>query len=143
MTTLVTAAQISQLRRMTAEPSAAVYSDAVLTTYIEKYPHLDQWGEEYLDAWGEVNAEWEATYDLSAAAADVWEEKASAVASKFDFSADGGNYSQSQQYEQYMKQCRYYRSRRLPSTVRMIKSPDEGSRSSSDEMWIGNLPEPD
>ena len=141
MTTLVTAAQISQLRRKIAEPTDAIYTDAVLTTYIETYPHLDQWGEEYLDAWGEVNSEWEPTYDLNAAAGDLWEEKASAVASKFDFNADGGSYTQSQQYEQYMKQCRFYRSRRMPTTLRLIKSPEEGRINGTDEMWIGNLPE--
>ena len=138
MTTLVTAAQISQLRRMVAEPTTATYDDATLTTYIERYPHIDQFGELPLDAWGLANANWTATYDLAAAAADVWEEKAAIVAGKFDFAANGGNYSQSQQYEQYMNQCRYYRSRRMPSTVMLVKYPPE---SSFDESWIGNLPE--
>jgi hypothetical protein len=136
----VTAAQISQLRRMVAEPTTTPYTDAVLTEYIERYPHMDEWGETPLDGWGEVNANWTATYDLNGAAADVWQEKAGAVAGKFDFSADGGNYSQSQQYEQFMKQCRYYRSRRIPSTVRLVKFPQE---TEDDESWIGNLPEGD
>lgn len=140
MTTLVTAAMISDVRRKTNELTTAVYSDATLTSIIERYPHMDAWGETPLDSWGLVNASWTATYDTNAAAADVWEEKASAVASKFDFTADGGNYSQSQQYEQYMKQCRYFRSRRLPSTVPLIKFPAE---SQDDESWIGNLPESD
>ncbi len=140
MTTLVTADQIAQLRRMTAELTATTYSDAVLITYIEKYPHIDQFGEEPLDEWGGANADWTATYDLAAAAADVWEEKASAVATKFDFSANGGQYTQSQQYEQLMKQCRYYCSRRMPSTMTLIKSPKE---SSFDDSFIGNLPEDD
>lgn len=139
MTTLVTAAQIAQLRRMVAEPTTATYDDATLTTYIEAYPHIDQYGESPLDEWGETNADWTATYDLNGAAADVWQEKASAVASKFDFAANGGNYTQSQQYEQYMKQCRYYRSRRMPSTMMLVKSPKE---TAIDESWIGNLPEP-
>jgi hypothetical protein len=140
MTTLVTAAQIAQLRRMTAEPTTTTYSDAILTTYIETYPHLDQWGESPLDAWGEANTDWEPTYDLHGAAGDIWEEKAATISHRIDFSADGGNYSVSQQYEQYMKQCRYHRSRRLPSTVTMIKSPEE---TTTDESWIGNLPEAD
>jgi len=140
MTTLVTAAQISQLRRMTAEPTTATYSDATLTTYIEAYPHIDQYGETPLDVWGVANAEWTPTYDLAAAAANIWEEKAGAVAAKFDFSANGGQYTQSQQYEQFMKQCRYYRSRRMPTTSTMVKSPEEMI---GDESYIGNLPEPD
>lgn len=134
----VTASQLSQLRRMIAEPTILTYSDAALTEYIERYPHMDEWGETPLGVWGEVNTAWTATYDLNGAAADLWQEKAAAVASKFDFTADGGNYSQSQQYEQFMKQARYYRSRRLPSTVRLVKSPQE---TESDESWIGNLPE--
>lgn len=140
MTTLVTAAQIAQLRRMTAESTTATYSDATLTTYIEKYPHIDQFGEQPLDEWGEANADWTATYDLAAAAADVWEEKASGVADQFNFAANGGNYSVSNKYEQYMKQCRYYRSRRMPSTMTLVKYPEE---SASDDSWIGNLPEDD
>jgi hypothetical protein len=136
----VTAAQISQLRRMVGEPTTATYDDATLTAYIERYPHIDQWGESPLDDYGEANTEWEATYDLSAAAADVWEEKAGAVASKFDFAANGGNYHQSQQYEQMMKQCRHYRARRMPTTSTLVKHPKEWA---SDESWIGNLPESD
>jgi len=140
MTTLVTAAQISQVRRMTAEPTDATYSDALITTMIEAYPHIDQYGESPLDDYGVANADWTPTYDLHAAAADVWEEKAAGVADKFDFSANGGSYTQSQQYEQRMKMCRFYRSRRMPSTARMVKSPSEG-QTVSDEMWIGNLQE--
>lgn len=134
----VTVAQIAQLRRMVAEPTTTTYSDADMRTYIEKYPHIDQYGESPLDEWGVANTDWTPTYDLAAAAADLWEEKAAGVISKFDFSANGGTYSQSQQYEQYMKQCRYYRSRRMPSTVMLVKSPTE---SSFDESYIGNLPE--
>lgn len=134
-----TAAQIAQLRRMVAEPTQATYDDTTLTAYIERYPHIDQFGESPLDEWGEANTDWTATYDLAAAAGDVWEEKASAVATKFDFSANGGQYTQSQQYEQAMKQCRYFRSRRMPSTTLLVKSPEE---SKYDDSWIGNLPEP-
>jgi hypothetical protein len=124
---------------MIAEPTTATYSDATLTEYIERYPHIDAFGESPLDAYGSANADWTATYDIHAAAGDCWEEKASAVADKFDFSANGGQYTQSQQYEQRMKQCRYYRSRRMPSTSMLVKSPEE---TSTDE-WIGNLPESD
>jgi hypothetical protein len=140
MTTLVTAAQISQLRRMVAEPLSVPYTDPILIAYIEKYPHIDAYGESALDEWGVANADWTPTYDLAAAAADVWEEKASGVAAKFDFAANGGNYSQSQQYKQYMKQCRHYRARRLPSTMTLVKSPRE---TTADESYIGNLPESD
>lgn len=125
---------------MINEPSVDPYTDAMLMEYIERYPHMDEFGETPLDAWGLANSNWTGTWDLNAAAGDCWEEKAGTVAGKFDFTADGGNYSQSQQYEQYMKQCRYFRARRLPSTVRLVKSPEE---TQNDESWIGNLPEGD
>lgn len=136
----VTVPQIAQLRRMIAEPTTTTYSDALLIGFIDKYPHIDQYGEQPLDAYGVANADWTVTYDLSAAAGDVWEEKAANVIHRVDFSADGGNYSMSQQYDQYMKQARYYRSRRMPSTLMLVKHPQE---SSFDESWIGNLPEGD
>lgn len=136
----VAVAQIAQLRRMIAEPTTTTYSDALLTAVIERYPHIDQYGEHPLDDYGLANSDWTPTYDLSAAAADLWEEKAGTVIAKFDFSANGGQYNQSQQYDQYMKQARYYRSRRMPSTMVLVKYPPE---SASDEGWIGNLPEGD
>jgi hypothetical protein len=139
MTTLVTAAQIAQLRRMVAEPTTTTYSDAILTEYIERYPHIDQYGETPVDDDGEANADWTATYDLSAAAGDVWEEKASTLAGDYDFTQQGaGSFSRSQAYEQAMKQCRYFRSKRLPSTASMVKYPKE----TANDSYIGNLPEP-
>lgn len=137
----VTAAQISQLRRMVAEPTTTTYDDATLTTYIERYAHMDEYGETPLDEYGEVNTDWTATYDLSAAAADVWEEKAAALITKFDFAANGGTYNLSQQYEQAMKQCRHFRARRMPTTVMAVKWPKESDK--YDESYIGNLPEED
>lgn len=139
MTTNVTASQIAKLRRMVAEPTTATYSDDDIIEYIEAYPHIDEFGESPTDDDGTENTDWTPTYDLNAAAADVWQEKAAGVAQKFDFSADGGQYSTSQQYDQYMKQVRYYRARRMPSTARMVKWPDEGK--AADTSWIGNLPE--
>lgn len=134
----VTVSQLAQLRRMVAEPTTTTYSDALLSAFIEKYPHIDEWGETPLDAYGYANTGWVPTYDLNAAAADVWEEKAATVISKFDFSANGGTYHQSQQYDQYMKQARYYRSKRLPSTMPLVKYPPE-----AETTWIENLPESD
>lgn len=145
MTTLVTDAQIEQIRRMVAEVSSDTYSDETLTEYIERYPHLDEQGEEPYTLSSdsppvqEVNDNWIPTYDLHAAAADVWEEKAAAVASKFDFRADGGDYKMSNQYEQYIKIARHHRSRRMPTSMRMRQFPvEDGSVAQS---WIANLAE--
>lgn len=124
-----TAAQVAQLRRMTAEPTTATYSDDALEEYIEAYPTVDENGESPRVAStttpGEmmVNPDWTATYDLNAAAAAIWTEKAGAASHKFDFAADGGTYTRSQMYQQAMQQARFYLSRRNPKTI--ILTPTE------------------
>jgi hypothetical protein len=145
MTTLVTAAQIADLRRMVAEPTTTTYSDLTLTAIIERYPHMDEQGEDPFTLSSDTppvhvaNANWMPTYDLNAAAADVWQEKAGALAGNYDFSADGGNYSRSQGAKMALDQARYYRSRRAPTTMRLVKYPDEPD---TQQLWIGNLAEP-
>lgn len=142
-----TAAQIAQVRRMVNEPSETTYTDDDITTYIESYPLLDERGEVPY-TWDtstspptqDDNDDWIPTYDLHAAAADIWEEKASVVAADFDFRADGGQYSRSQVYEQYMKQCRFHRSRRTPTTHQGIMFPEPDSGISNDH-WVINMPE--
>ena len=144
-----TAAQIARLRRMVAEPTDTTYDDDTLAEYIERYPLLDERGQQPY-TWDtstepptqEVNDNWIATYDLHAAAADVWEEKAAGVADSVDFGADGANYQLSQKYEQAMARVRYHRVRRSPTTHTLVKWPEE--RNSAELYpWIGNLPEPD
>lgn len=126
MTTLVTAAQIAQVRRMVNEPTVATYTDATITTYIETYPLVDENSESprvpsaTIPETMMVNPDWMATYDLHAAAADIWEEKAAVVSVDYDFGADGANLSRSQVYEQMMGQARYHRSRRSPKTITQI-----------------------
>lgn len=131
-----TATQIAQVRRMTAEPDETTYNDEDVAGYIETYPVIDD-NNNIPD-----DDDWAATYDLHAAAGDIWEEKAAAAAGEFDFAADGGNYSRSQKYEQYMKQARWHRARRRVSTLKLIKSPEEPV-SQRDRPWIANLPEED
>lgn len=140
MTTAVTAAQIAQLRRMVAEPATTTYSDALLTSLIESYPTLDENGESprihaadsarpvtytaYMDPLDLIaNQDWIATYDLNAAAAQIWEEKAAVPAADFDFTADGGNYSRSQVYEQAMKQARHYAAKRKAGAITLKPEP--------------------
>jgi endonuclease/exonuclease/phosphatase family metal-dependent hydrolase len=103
----VTAAQVARLRRLTAEPDGSNgYDDPTLTEIIERYPLVDVDG-----------------YDLNAAAADVWAEKAAVLAGDFDFSADGGQYSRSQAHQQAMQMSRYYRARRSPRTITARMEP--------------------
>ena len=130
MTTSVTAEQIAQLRRMTNEPDTTTYSDALITTIIEKYPLEDELGmEPYYYEFDEDGVPervqiigWIPTYDLNAAAADIWEEKAAPNAQDFDMNVDGGSYTRSQAYEQAMKQARFYRSRRSVKQIVMRPS---------------------
>lgn len=144
-----TAAQIAQLRRMVAEPLTTTYSDVLLTTYITNYPLMDERGE-YPYTWSSAtppakvtNTEWVETYDLHAAAGDIWEEKAASWADKYQFAADGGSYSRNQAYEMMMARVRYHRSRRAPKTMTAVKWPEESGSSLGDTPWIANLPEPD
>jgi len=144
-----TAAQIAQLRRMVGESDILdPYTDGVLTTYIESYPVMDERGEAPY-TWDtstepptqDENDNWIDTYDLHAAAADVWEEKAATVSVDFDFSADGGKYTRSQVYGQYMAAARMHKARRYSKTATLIKWPKEGGAVDATP-WIINNPEP-
>jgi hypothetical protein len=114
------AAEVAMLRRMTAETTTATYSDITLGGYIERYPLYDSLGYMPTLSDGTENTNWTPTYDLNAAAAQIWGEKAAALAgSSYDFSADGGSYKRSQLYEQAAKRERYYASRRAPGSLRI------------------------
>jgi hypothetical protein len=124
------AAQIAQVRRMVVEPTAVTYTDELIQGFIEAYPLLDVLGTDpfridytttpptQIEQTG-----WIPTYDLNAAAAAIWEEKAGVFSQDFDFQADGASYSRSQAYEQAMKQARYYRARRALGTIQMVAVP--------------------
>lgn len=122
-----TAEQIAKVRRMTGELTTATYSEVAIQEYIESYPLEDARGEGPLIEGPNQslieNPDWTPTYDLNAAAGDIWAEKAAILAADFDFDADGGSYSRSQAYEQAMKQCRFYRSRRSPGTITLRPEP--------------------
>ena len=110
------------------------YTDTVVGGYIEAYSLIDA------DGLDPADDDWVDTYDLHAAAADILEERAVALATEFDFTADGATYHRSQQYEALMKQARFHRSRRTPTSITLVKWPEEAA---VDQPWIGNLPEPD
>lgn len=133
------AADIERFRRMVAEPGTATYSDSALITTISHYPLPDVAGEWPLLTSGSANTDWIATYDLAAAAADVWSEKRTAFVGNFDFTADGATFNKSQVYEQYSKEERKWRSRRSLGTHTMVPYPAP----TLSDVWIGNLAEPD
>ena len=114
---MVGAEWIAALRRMIAEPTITAYSDATLSDYIEAWAVRDSTGLEPADTG------WTPTYDLPAAAADVWEEKAAAAVGNFDFNADGGSFSRSQVHLQCMQMARHYKSRASVRTLRSIVEP--------------------
>lgn len=126
-----TAGQIAEVRRMMGELTTAIYSDTALQGYIERYPLADVNGQEPFISQYQVGATttklanplWIPTYDLNAAAADVWQEKGAMVAPDHDFSADGGSYQRSQTYTHAMQMHRHYRARRSPQSIQVKVYP--------------------
>lgn len=119
---------VRRLRRMVAELGTETFTDSVLVEHIEQYPLEDIQGEaptiEDTDS-GEfiVNPDWIPTYDLNAAAAEIWDQKAGAIAGNFDFTADGGSYHRSQAVKAYENRARHYRSRRAITTITQRPEP--------------------
>lgn len=126
----VSANDLLDLRRLVNEPTQSPYTDAILTRYLERYPTVDDAGKET----GEDD--WVAGYDLNAAAADIWSEKAALVQMYYDFQADGGRYSQSQLYEMAMDKSRYHAARRKVSSKSTFKKPEETTDNLSDDGLI-------
>jgi hypothetical protein len=117
------AADIAKVRRLTAEPgTSGTYSDAELALVIQAYPVSDANGYEVDDDG------WTATYDLHAAAADIWDEKAATASSKVDFSADGSSFSASQQQANYHANAQRERAHTRAKSVMPQKWPRE---------WVG------
>lgn len=140
----ITVDMLGQLRRMVNEPTVSPYTDDVLVYYLQLHPVTDKNGIDinendwllYLDfnnsetSYADLISTgalpvWIPTWDLHAAAADIWEEKAALVQAYYNFSADGGNYSQSDLYTNAMDQARYHTARRKPQTRATHKSPVE------------------
>lgn len=110
--------QIAKVRRLTAESDPrGAYSDQAIAEHIEEnaLPYRDSaTGRVYRP--GQIG--WVETYDLNAAAADVWDEKAAAAAQKYTVSVDGTVLTGSQVYQQYKDRSLYFRSRSTPVSVR-------------------------
>ena len=109
------AGDVARLRRMVAEPTTATYSDATLEDIIERYPVADAAGVFPDEEGWAANA-----YDLNAAAAEVWAEKAAALAANFGFTADGATFHREQAHSHALKQARFFAARRGVATVRLV-----------------------
>ena len=125
-----TAAMVAELRRMIDEPESAIYDDDALETYIERYPTLDALGTEPLEVDYDTEpptlserADWIPTYDLHAAAADLWLEKSATVAEDYSFTADGSTLNRGDVQKQYKEQSRIHRARRKAGTVTLMVEP--------------------
>ena len=120
---MVEAWMIVDLRRKIAEPDETTYSDATIERIIGRHPLVDRSGNEpflvddlTIPPTTSVNPNWTPTFDLNAAAADVWTEKAGKLAGRFDFQADGGSFNRSQQHTHAMNMARHYSARRAASS---------------------------
>lgn len=122
--------------------------DYSIAAAIERYPLADALGrqpyaydESTTPPTQEENTSWVPTYDLNAAAADIWEEIAAGYVGEFDFSTTDQRFDRSQKHAQAMKQVRYYRSRRVPTSIVTtgVAKQDTGRADS----YIINLPEED
>lgn len=123
--------------------------DSQLSEAIERYPLTDERGESPY-SWDtsttpptkDDNVNWYPTYDLCAAAADIWSEIAATYVGEFDFATNDQKFDRSQKHKQAMAQVRHYRARRAPTSINQVgtSKSDDGSRLSS---WVVNLPEED
>lgn len=130
-----TADMVNRLRRMTAEPiTSDTYTQAEMQEVIARYPVPDANGYEPDDT------AWAGAWDINQAAADVWEEKASLLATDFDFAADGGDYKRSQAYTQMLGMARFYRAKRQTKALVLHAEPEPWGAIRL-QSWIGNLPE--
>ena len=125
-----TAAMAAKLRRMVDEPTETTWDDDLIDDYIESYPLIDVLGTDPQEIDFSTSPptiserdEWIPTYDLNAAAADIWEEKAAGIAENYDFAADGGKYTRSQKYEQYMNKSRFHLSKRSAKASKVFVNP--------------------
>jgi hypothetical protein len=123
---------VERLRRMTNEPTDINgYNDATLREYITLWKAIDSEGRSFEET------DWVETYDLHAAAADIWEEKAAALFDKHDFSADSSSFSASQMYENARSMAEHHRARQKPTSKKSVKRPLENNN--SDGLLYGGI----
>lgn len=126
-TDLVSDSDVATVRRKTNEPTSAVYDDDALKTIIVEYAYTDVFGTnpQFIETGATATTPpvladtewWLPTFDLNAAASQIWEEKAGQPADDFKFGADNGSYDRNQVYEQYMAQARFFGARRIAKTI--------------------------
>jgi hypothetical protein len=135
----VTDAQIARLRRMTHERtgSGETYSDDDLAAVIELFPVPDVNGSPPTIADSPAvadtalgftlstttpptvrdNLNWIPTYDLNAAAASIWEEKAAMASADYAVTVDGQDLARDQVYTHCMRMAGHFASRSVGGTI--------------------------
>ena len=120
----VTEYKAFQSERLYFESDAKIYN----TSYSELTPETSDFKLAYFTFSASQNPPvliygwW---YDINAAAADVWELKASKYASLFDFDADGGDYKLSQKADAARKRAADFRAQSVTaSQVTLIQRID-------------------
>ena len=136
MAVTVPSSWVSRLRRLVAEQTTETYTDIDISECIGRYPLADASGNAPTDTG------WTGNWDLNLAAAEIWEEKAAAVAANFDFAADGGDYKRSQAYAQAKQQARNFRASRQTGSLTMVATPKPAGATRLDG-YLGNLAEDD
>jgi len=61
------------------------------------------------------------TYDLNAAAADIWRIKAANVSKLFDFTTDGHSVKRSDKRKEYLEMADYYQNQSVSESIRTVK----------------------
>ena len=120
---------VRRLRRMVSELDDTTYNDDDIRAYLSNWALVDSEGRD------PDNDDWTEAYDLHAAAAEIWEEKAAKVSHQHDFSADGSSFSANQMYNNCMEMARYHAARSKMKTKRVHKKPDE--RASGSDLFDG------
>ena len=95
---------LKRLRRMTAEPTEALYTDADLIALLQEFPTAHRIGQ---NQWVTNSSQLTVTvWDIHAAAARIWEEKVAALIGQgsYDIEADGQTLHRDQKLQQYRMQ---------------------------------------
>ena len=102
---------IRRLRRMTAEPTEALYTDADLIALLQEFPTAHRIGQ---NQWVANSSQLTVTvWDIHAAAARIWEEKVAILIGQgsYDIDADGQTLHRDQKLQQFRVQVGYLTAR--------------------------------
>jgi len=110
---------INALRRKVGEYSdTPPWDNETLIEILQNYALTDADGNDPGDD------AWVPTYDINAAAAQIWDEKAASLATNVDASVDGTSVRRSQLFQHAKQMAAYYRSLRVAKVVNVTTFED-------------------